>query len=166
MTIQAVGIVLYGIEALWTLIFIAVGIGMGYAFYKIAEKEDRYQLWQMIWACIIGAIILSTIDGNITAKSSLKRMTLPIATITRINGNEQKGLLLANFDDGYIILPFDRNGAYNIVKIHKQEIASVEVTTLGWLQQYIRKGKDDTEEREDELLNDSEPNKSTETRGG
>jgi len=163
--ISIIGIILYGSDALWTLIYSVSGIGLGYALYKITEYEDRFHLWQIIWASIIVAIILSTIDGRITAMSSLKRLALPIVTITRINGNGQKGILLAHFDDGYVIFPYDSNDHHNIMKIHTHQVASVEVTTFGWLQQYIREDEEKSKERKEEFLNKSRSTKSIETSG-
>lgn len=140
-------------DILWTLLYAALGVGVGYILAKLSEREDRYQLWHTIWVAVILLIILNAISGYVTAKSNLKNLLFPIATITLTNGTEHNGLLLGSFSDGYVITEVDDNDFYKLRKIHKDAIASVSIQTIGRLLRNLEGLKEKMETIQKELEN-------------
>lgn len=123
--------------ALKPLIYAALGVGVGFALEKLARSEDRFQFWHMIWISVFLLFALNHFDGSITARADLSNDRLPIATFSKRNGQEEKGLLIASFSDCYFIVPLDANDVFRRIKIEKDEVRSISFTRLSWIRKSI-----------------------------
>lgn len=125
--------------ALRLVIFVLLGFFLGRFLAKLTEYEDRYQLWWAIWMSLVSLVILSAVDGYVTARERLSQGSLPTATIEQCDGMTYEGLLLADFSDGYVLFTTDPNDLCQCVKLHKQQVRSVKLTTVGWLRKLVRR---------------------------
>lgn len=157
-------IILIGIfwsrDVIQTAFYAALGVGVGLALAKFARGVDRFQFWHMLWISVVLLFLLNGIDGYITARTNLVNVRLPIATFSKRNGQEEKGLLIASFSDCYFMIPLDANDVFRRVKIEKDEVRSISFTRLSWIlksiehnEQYlkslIQKNEDILERRKD-----------------
>lgn len=120
-------------SALQPLIYAVLGVGIGLALAELSRRNDRFQFWHMLWISVILLFALNAIDGYITARADLVNARLPIATFSKRNGEEEKGLLIASFSDCYFMVPLDANDVYRRIKIEKNEVRSISFTTVSWL---------------------------------
>ena len=148
----------WSFEILKPILYGALGVGVGLALATFVHREDRYQFWHMLWISVVLLIVLNAIDGHTTARADLKGPNLPIATISTKSGQEQKGLLLASFSDGYFLVPLDANDVYRRIKIQKDEVRSISYTTVSWLLKSLEATKEQLQthlQKTDEFLNEA-----------
>ena len=112
-------------SALQTIIYAALGVGIGFALAELSQREDRYQFWHMLWISVFILFTLNSVDGHITARSDIANARLPIATVSTKNGEDEKGLLLASFSHGYFMAPLDPNETYRLIMIEKNEVRTI-----------------------------------------
>ena len=115
------------------VLYAILGVGVGFALGKLNRSEDRYQFWHMIWFSVIILFVNSHYDGYLFARSDLLNSRLPIATFSKINGDEEKGILIASFSDCYFIIPSDPNYIFRRIKIEKSDVRSINYITADWL---------------------------------
>ena len=125
-------VIIYDVADVMILTFIYMGLGMivGIFLVKVSKVDARWQMWHSIFMSIVVLVFLSGIDGYFTAQSELKKIEFPIAQIVQTDGKEQTGILLASFDDGYILAVSDPNDIYTLRKFHKHSVASLNYTTM------------------------------------
>lgn len=121
------------IDIILSFIYMVIGMLVGCFLVKVSKVEARWQMWHSVLMSIIVILALNGIDGYVTAGIELKNGHLPIVKIIKADGDEQKGLLLGSFTDGYIIAFSDPNDCYRHMKIHKQAVESISWTTLNLL---------------------------------
>ncbi len=121
------------IDIILSLIYMVMGVLVGCFLVKVSKVEARWQMWHSVLISVMVMLVLNGIDGYVTAGIELKNGNLPIVKIIKTDGDEQKGLLLGSFTDGYIIAFSDPNDCYRHTKIHKQAVESISWITLNLL---------------------------------
>jgi len=134
-------IVLKLISIFLVLLYMAVGIGVGYFLVVMSKVEARWQLWHSVWMAVLVMVAISGIDGCLTARGDLKKQRLPVVKVVKTDGSEQEGLLAGNFNDGYVLIPFTDNAIYGHTKIHKEAVKTISWTSVRKLQAKLEEAK-------------------------
>lgn len=113
-----------------TAIYMALGILVGYFLVKVSKVEARWQMWHSALITVIVILALNAIDGHVTAGIELKTGQLPIVKIIKTDGDEQIGMLLGSFNDGYIVTASEPNDLFKHIKIHKQAVETISWTKV------------------------------------
>ena len=140
-------------DIILALIYGIIGILIGYYLVKVSKVEARWQMWHSVLISVIVLLVLNGIDGYVIAGAALKTGQLPIVRIIKTDGDEQNGLLLGSFNDGYIIALFEPNDFYRHMKIHKQAIESISWTTVYMLNKERKKINIELENIKNEMEN-------------
>jgi hypothetical protein len=112
-----------------SITYMVAGILIGHFLVKVSKVEARWQMWHSVLISVMAMLILNGIDGYAAARTEVEDGNLPIVKIIKTNGDEHKGLLLGNFNDGYIVTTSEPNDVYGYIKIHKQAVESISWTT-------------------------------------
>lgn len=132
-------------DAILKVIYMVLGVLVGWYLVKMSKVEARWQMWHSVLIAVMFMLVLNGIDGYLTAGTKLKKNYLPVVKIIKIGGEEYKGLLLGSFNDGYIIAPLEPNNSHAHMKIHKQAVESISWTTVYQMNNEMEKTKKELE---------------------
>ncbi|MFC1782431.1 hypothetical protein ACFL02_02465 [Planctomycetota bacterium] len=132
-------------EMILPFIYMLMGILVGYFLVKVSKVEARWQMWHSVIISVLVLLVLNGIDGYVTANTDLKNVNFPIVKIIKSDGEKQVGVLLGSFTDSYVIIPYEQDEFYRLMKINKQSVESISWTTFYVLNKDIEKMKIDLE---------------------
>jgi hypothetical protein len=151
-------------RAFWMLFLFLLGNACGIGIYKLSKIENRSQFWRFIWILVILTCGIQYIDAYLSAKRDLKTVNFPVIVNVGLNdplntnlfSDDEKintGFLLGFFKNKYFILSKDKSLGHKLYILESDQVSSIEVLYMRWLQSSINKSRNTLYEIAEDLSN-------------